>query len=278
MSTVHPFVSQYQAGFSGEPILTDPDLPAFLASLSSAWRAGEVRPTHSEEAHPRYLRPLREATPLATVATRQWAPPSEPRSQRSEVTVATTIRPSPPQLDVEIERRCELQRQDLARRHIRRIHAFTLVWPSIERRLEGCPNWNASELFDELRVPYPGRFHLGQLAALTRRVNLWREDARARGVVIGKRRHRTAGLPRTWRTRVDPFEAHWPELGEWLGTDPDQTGLELFAKLRSKYPDCYTAGQLRTLQRRLKCWRQDAVKRLICGRQEFTQDVGLGID
>jgi hypothetical protein len=100
-------------------------------------------------------------------------------------------------LDVEIERRCELQRQDLARRHIWRIHAFTLVWPLIERRLEGLFQLNASELLDELRVQYPGRFHLGQLAALTRRVNLWREDARARGVVIGKRSHRTSGLPRT---------------------------------------------------------------------------------
>jgi hypothetical protein len=98
-----------------------------------------------------------------------------------------------------------------------------LVWPLIERWLEGRPNLNASELLDELRVQYPGRFHLGQLAALTRRVNLWREDARARGVVIGKRSHRISGPPRTWRTRADPFEAHWPELCEWLLTDPDQT-------------------------------------------------------
>jgi hypothetical protein len=258
------------------PSMREPDLPAFLASLSSAWRAGEVRPTHSEEAHPRYLRPLREVIPLATVATRQSVPQSKPGSQRNKPTVAIPVRPSTPQLDVEIEKRCEHQRQDLARRHIRRIHAFTLVWPLVERRLEGRPNLNASELLDELRVQYPGRFHLGQLAALTRRVNLWREDARERGVVIGKRRHRTSGLPRTWRTRVDPFEAHWSELCEWLGTDPDQTGLELFAKLRFKYPDCYTAGQLRSLQRRLKCWRQDAVRRLICEMQEFTQDVGFG--
>ena len=252
--------------------MQEPDLPAFLASLSSAWRAGEVRPTHSEEAQPRYLRPLREVVAHATVATRQLAPPqSEPRSQRDKRTVVTPVRPSTPQLDVEIERRCELQRQDLATRHVRRIHAFTLIWPLIERRLEGRPNLNASELFDELRVQYPGRFHLGQLAALTRRVNLWREDARARGAVIGKRSNRTSGLPRTWRTRVDPFDAHWPELCEWLGKDPDQTGLELFAKLRSKYPDCYTDGQLRTLQRRLKCWRREAVKRLICEMQDFTQ-------
>ncbi len=259
------------------PSMQEPDLPAFLASLSSAWRAGEVRPTHSEEAQPRYLRPLREVVAPATVTKRQLAPPQwESGSQRDKRIVVTPVRPSMPQLDVEIERRCELQRQDLATRHVRRIHAFTLVWPVIERRLEGRPNLNASELFDELRAQYPGRFHLGQLAALTRRVNLWRKDARARGAVIGKRSNRTSGLPRTWRTRVDPFDAQWPELCEWLGKDPDQTGLELFAKLRSKYPDCYTAGQLRTLQRRLKCWRREAVKRLICEMQDFTQDVGVG--
>jgi len=35
-----------------------PDLSAFVASLSSAWRGGEVRPTFSIEAKPRYLRSL----------------------------------------------------------------------------------------------------------------------------------------------------------------------------------------------------------------------------
>lgn len=191
------------------PSKQEPDLPAFLASLSSAWRAGEVRPTHSGEVQSRYLRPLRQVVPLDSVAARQLAPPSEPISQRRKPTFVTTVRPSTPRLDVEIEKRCELQRQDLARRHVRRVHAFTLVWPLIERRLEGRPNLNASESLDELRIQYPGRFHLGQLAALTRRVNLWREDARARGVVIGKRSHRISDLQRTWRARADPFEAHW---------------------------------------------------------------------
>ena len=49
--------------------------PAFVASLSSAWRAGEVRPTFSVEAKPRYLRSLQAViqrdvaqTPSETVA------------------------------------------------------------------------------------------------------------------------------------------------------------------------------------------------------------------
>jgi hypothetical protein len=37
----------------------EPDLSSFLASLSSAWRSGEVRPTHAAEVKARYLRPIR---------------------------------------------------------------------------------------------------------------------------------------------------------------------------------------------------------------------------
>jgi hypothetical protein len=37
-------------------IAEPPDLSVFVSSLSSAWRAGEVRPTFSVEAKPRYLR------------------------------------------------------------------------------------------------------------------------------------------------------------------------------------------------------------------------------
>jgi hypothetical protein len=72
--------------------------------------------------------------------------------------VVTPDRLSVPKLDPEIERQCELQRQEFARRHIQRKHAFTLIWPSVCRRLESRPNINATELFDELRAQYPGAF------------------------------------------------------------------------------------------------------------------------
>jgi hypothetical protein len=143
------------------------------------------------------------------------------------------------------------------------------------RRLEGRPNINASELFDELRAQYPGRFHRGQLAAFTRRVVRWREDARARGVVIGKLNHRNT-KPRG-RRRPDPFQAHWAEILQRLDADPDQTALELLIDFQARYPDRYNARHLRTLQRRLKHWRRDAVQRLICEMQDFTQDVGSRI-
>jgi hypothetical protein len=189
--------------------------------------------------------------------------------------VVKPVRPPAPQLDANIEMRCELQRQEFARRHIRRQHAFTLIWPLVCRRLEERPNMNATELFDELRVQYPGRFHRGQLRAFAQRVGRWRDNAGARDVVIGPLRYRQSPIPRT-RRRPDPLQAHWAELCEWLSDDPDQTGSELFTTLRTKYPDCYTAGQLRTLQRRLKIWRHEAVQPLICEMQDFTQDVGCG--
>jgi hypothetical protein len=245
-----------------------PNLSAFLGSLSSAWRAGEVRPTHSPEVKPRYLRRIQSLVRRDTVVPppQQKVVPMEPRP------IVTADRPSAPKLDAETERQCELQRREFARRHIQRRHAFTLIWPLVCRRLESRPNINATELFDELRAQYPGRFHCGQLGAFIRRVRLWRDDARGRGVVIGKRTHRNSESRA--RRRPDPFQSHWAELLRWLEADPDQTGLELFGSLQAKYPDSYTPGQLRTLQRRLKIWRHEAVQRLICHMEKFTEDVG----
>ncbi len=255
----------------------EPDLSAFLASLSTAWRAGEVRPTHSSEAKPRYLRRMQRLAHPSTAAPELAAAPSQRTIAQENVQPAIAQEPpDAPKLDPEVEKLCELQRRESARLHIQRRHAFTLIWPLVCRRLESRPNINASELFDELRAQYPGRFHGGQLGAFIRRVSLWRHDARARGVVIGKRTHRNA-KDRT-RRRPDPFQSHWIELLRWLEADPDQTGLELFSTLRSKYPDCYVPGQLRTLQRRLKIWRCEAVQRLISEMHDFTQDIGAGAD
>ena len=69
--------------------------------------------------------------------------------------------------------------------------------------------------------------------------------------------------PRDWRTRADPFESVWPQLLDWLQRNPDITATELFLKLRSKYPNTYSDGQLRTLQRRVQGWRRAMAKELI---------------
>ena len=245
----------------------EPDLPSFLASLSSAWREGEVRPTHSAEVRPRYLRGIQTPVQRATVASNKVAPPPPPKVVLMEArpgrpVVLALNPPSTPILDPETERRCELQRREFAKRHVYRRHAFTLIWPLVCRRLDARPNINASELFDELRAQYSGRFHRGQLAAFIRRVRLWRDDARARGIVIGTRTHRNTES--RVRRRPDPFQAHWAEMLRSLDTDPDQTALQLLIDFQGRYPDRYDERNLRTLQRRLKTWRREAVQRLIC--------------
>lgn len=61
--------------------------------------------------------------------------------------------------------------------------------------------------------------------------------------------------PRTWRTRPDPFEEEWPAIAARLQDQPKLEAKTLFEELKSKQPERYEAGQLRTLQRRLKQWR-----------------------
>jgi hypothetical protein len=76
------------------------------------------------------------------------------------------------------------------------------------------------------------------------------------------RKYRCAGqLPaqlkvrHTWRTRLDPFDAVWPELAAQLQTNPGLQAKSLFDDLQRRYPGRFADGQLRTLQRRLKLWR-----------------------
>jgi hypothetical protein len=46
-------------------------------------------------------------------------------------------------------------------------------------------------------------------------------------------------------------------------SDPDATAKELFVRLQGQYPGVYSNGQLRTLQRRVKEWRQMMAKKLV---------------
>ena len=51
-----------------EPCTKEVDLANFLAGLSSAWRAGEIRPTHSREpSPPRYLRRIQVVAPPSAI-------------------------------------------------------------------------------------------------------------------------------------------------------------------------------------------------------------------
>ena len=62
-------------------------------------------------------------------------------------------------------------------------------------------------------------------------------------------------VPRTWRTREDPFQDVWPELEGMLRLNSGLEAKTLFLDLQRRFPGRYPDGQLRTLQRRLKYWR-----------------------
>ena len=64
--------------------------------------------------------------------------------------------------------------------------------------------------------------------------------------------------PRAWRTRLDPFADIWAsEVVPRLTADTDRRlqSLTLFEWLCDRYPGRFHAGQLRTLQRRVRDWR-----------------------
>ena len=71
--------------------------------------------------------------------------------------------------------------------------------------------------------------------------------------------------PRTWRTRVDPYEEVWPMIEQWLFDLPDASAKELFIRLQDSVPEPFHPGQLRTLQRRVKAWRSEVARQLVFG-------------
>lgn len=245
MRAVQAYLAALADGEAPPPMTSDPpNLAAFVASLSSAWHAGEIRPTFSIEAKPRYLRSLQkisEQSPAATptAVTKPAAPP---------VSKATKLHEKPRLVYAPVRASSQ---------------ALHMAWPMVCRRLEGLPNINALQLFEELCVQFPGRFGRKQYRTLLRRVNLWRRDARARGVAIGPKTYRRfSDKPRG--RRPDMFKDLWQEMVRCLEANPDQTALELLVEFQARYPGRYSLHQLRTLQKRVAAWRREAVERLIC--------------
>jgi Mu transposase, C-terminal domain len=60
---------------------------------------------------------------------------------------------------------------------------------------------------------------------------------------------------RHWRTRQDGFAEVWPEIREQLRTNRALEAKTVLAALQRQYPERFSDGQLRTLQRRIKHWR-----------------------
>ena len=244
-----------------------PDLTAFVASLSSAWRAGEVRPTFSVDAKPRYLRSLQSVFQEDVVQTpKKVTAPASVTQPVAQTLPSTTAEKAP-----------ERPQLIYAERGTRAFHALKMVWPLVCRRLEGFPNITSTQLFEELCIQFPGRFHPWQVRRLMKRVKVWRQDARARGIVIGRLKYRCVSKkPRGRGPGPQRFKAHWAEMRQYLEERPDQTALELLTEFQARYPGFYKASHLRTLRRRLQVWRRQTIQRLICEMQDFTQDVGSG--
>jgi hypothetical protein len=197
-----------------------PDLAAFVASLSSAWRAGEIRPTFSVEAKPRYLRGLQNVS----AQTCRPAFFVKPKTLPPKAAAVTSSAKMP-----------ERPRLIYAESGHAKIQALRMVWPIVCRRLEDLPNISATQLFDELCIQFPGRFTQRQYKTLLRHVNRWREDARARGVVVGPIRHRRLSDKPRGR-RPDIFKEHGAEMVNCLEERPDQTALELLVEFQARYP------------------------------------------
>src|SRR4051812_9255623 len=64
-----------------------------------------------------------------------------------------------------------------------------------------------------------------------------------------------AKVPHTWRTRPDPFAAVWPEVDALLRQDCGLQAKTIWMELNERHAGRFSAGQLRTLQRRLSAWR-----------------------
>lgn len=241
-------------GDSPIPVTPEPpDLAGFVASLASAWRAGEVRPTFSVDAKPRYLRALqRVIRPDAEMTSAEVRVPA-PNVRPVTCPAAPVTRPK------QVVEKSELV---YAERGKASVHALTMAWPYVCRRLEGFPNIPAKQLFEELCTQFPGRFSRWQYKRLAERVKVWRQDARARGVMIDRLKYRCVSGKLRGRRR-DPFKEVWPEMLECLEKKPDQTALELLIEFRARYPERYSTRQLSTLQRRVSAWRREAVQRLV---------------
>jgi hypothetical protein len=64
-----------------------------------------------------------------------------------------------------------------------------------------------------------------------------------------------ASLPRTYRTRLDPFATVWPEVEERLRDEPRLHAKTLFDWLKQTHPDQFLDSHRRTFERRVRQWR-----------------------
>ncbi len=73
------------------------------------------------------------------------------------------------------------------------------------------------------------------------------------------RRTKPDPVPRTWRTRPDPFADVIAGVYQRLEANPELTAKQIFQDLQVEHPGQFPAVQLRTLQRRVAEWRAKAL-------------------
>jgi hypothetical protein len=62
---------------------------------------------------------------------------------------------------------------------------------------------------------------------------------------------------RTWRTRTDPFADVWEEVVGQLEHNPTAPATAILSTLEAANPESFSEAQLRTLQRRVKDWKEN---------------------
>ena len=67
------------------------------------------------------------------------------------------------------------------------------------------------------------------------------------------------------RRRPDPFATASEQLRGWFEAEPWRTAREFLDRLQMEKPGVYPDARLRTLQRRLKIWRQEAAYQMVFG-------------
>jgi hypothetical protein len=118
-----------------------------------------------------------------------------------------------------------------------------------------------------LRAPKPSKIELEILLDAPDQIGA-NSSAPEKEITLSERFYRktkrkiTHSKPRYWRTRKDPFADVWPEIEHQLQLTPHLPAKTLFLALQKKYPMKFSDGQLRTLQRRVKDWREEQIQRM----------------
>jgi len=147
-----------------------------------------------------------------------------------------------PSIDDEIKARLRVQREQID--PIRLLHRIRDGQAALAAlaSTDGCRRGPGRESLDQFLAQLPRLWQAGEV----------RPTHRAQST-----------KPRYWRTRKDPFETVWYEVLGWLQESPETTAKELFERLQCEYPRRFADGQLRTLQRRVREWRQAMARKLV---------------